>query len=476
MILMNLARERQFFLWSVVGPFLALATILLMLFHSTPLTPFFALTMVIGVPVCWSLKRWGIVLASVVLTFLIFLNAHSVAQDLIWHIGIASSIILTLFITQQSSDESTSLVEEFSGNSVENQKNIEQYKLDVENLKFKHQNDQLVLQKKLEALIQELKHSEEKSFQYHETIVKAKNDVEIARNEADRAKSEAEVIRGELEAQVIKEEHVLQELLEKRKEVYQLRDQLQEAQEELKNPSVETQIIQDDVELQNLRDLINKKEQDLFNIQFRLDSALEDIQEQENELFKFQNGEMLQKKLQTEMSDQIEMLKREKDLLETTIQKLHHETEQLFSHKLEKERLEESLNLTLKELEKVRAEVIQEPLREIINTPRKEITDPHLAQEYSIRRRAEGMYLQLKEQFNEKATILDDTRRQLFHTQENLLQLQRCLNEREHFSINPQVRSLTKHILKMQNHFERQEKSYHAEIDTLHDIVAKLIN
>lgn len=457
---MNLTSGRLFFLWSVIGPLLALATLLLMLYNPTPLTPFFALTMACGIPACWYLKKWGAVIAAFVLTFLIFFNANAMAEAPIWHIGIALSITLTLFITNSSFEETASIAEEFSVHSTSSQKTLEQHKLDLENLNFKHQNELQTIQKKMDAYSQELK----------DAVEKAKMEVLIARKDSDQTKNEAESFRRELEAKTIKEEHVLQELLEKRKEVFQLRDQLQETQEELKNRPKEMENDQDNTELQNLQDLISKKEQDLFNIQFRLDSALEDIQKQEKELSKFHDVEIMQKKLQLEMSDKIETLKREKELFELTINKLQHETEQLFSLKQEKEKLEDSLNTTLKELENVRNVATQEAAKEHPAI----LSDPILSQESGLRRRAEGMYLQLKEQFIGKSATLDETRRQLFHTQESLLQLQRNLKESEQYSPNPQVQSMTRHILKMQNQFDRKEKIYFAEIDILHDIITKL--
>lgn len=473
---MNLTSERQFFLWNVIGPLLALATVFLMLVHPTPLTPLFALTMVFGLPACWYLKKWGVIVTACVLTFLIFFNTNAIAEAPIWHFGMTLSILLTLFVTTNSFEEGTMLVEEFSGRSASIQKTIEQYKSDLENLKFKHQNELHAIQNKIEANSKELTISQEKSIQLMEAVENAQSAIQMATKEAEQAKNEATAIRGQLEAKAIKEEHVLQELLEKRKEVFQLRDLLQESQDELKSRHMETgtRHVQDDGELQNLRDLISKKDQDLFNIQFRLDSALEDIQEQGKELSKIQDKEILQKKLQLEMSDQIETLKREKELLELTIHKLQHETEQFSSLKHEKEKLENSLSSTLEELENIRCSVIQAAAKEVPSIPNKETTDTNFVQEYSLRRRAEGMYLQLKDQFNEKSATLDEARRQLFHTQESLMQLQRNLKEREQFGTDPQVQSLTRHILKMQNQCDLNEKFYNTEIDILQEIITKL--
>lgn len=474
MNVLNLAHERQFFLWSVIGPLLALATVLLMLFSPTPLTSLFALTLFLGLPACWYLKKNGIILAAFALTFLIFFNTDAFAEAPLWHSGITLSVLLTLFISNQSFEEAEMLVGEFSGHSASIQKTIEQYKSDNESLKFKYQTEQEAVQAKLTELSQELQSvrekNQEKYTELQDTVEKAKSDAHFAKEERDQAKNEVKILRGELEAQAIKEEHVLQELLDKRKEVFQLREQLQELQDDLKNRPVEIVSAQDEVELRHLHDLVNKKEQDLFNMQFRLDSALEDIRKQEIELVKFQDNESVQKKMQLEMSDKIDALKREKELLEITASKLQHETQQILILKQEIERLENSLQSALQELENARAAEAQEAAAK----PVEESSGQNWALENSLRRRAEGMYLQLKEQFNEKSLILDDTRRELFHTQENLLRLQRSLREVEQFGPHPQVHSLTQYILKMQNYFERREKNYQSEIDTLHEIITRI--
>ena len=54
--------------------------------------------------------------------------------------------------------------------------------------------------------------------------------------------------------------------------------------------------LSDESELQHYRTQLSKKEQELFNVQFRLDSALEDMQKHEQEISKLQNDEISFKK------------------------------------------------------------------------------------------------------------------------------------------------------------------------------------
>lgn len=389
-------------------------------------------------------------------------------QNSFWYMGIAFSVFLTLFITKNSFEEALKVSEEFSKSSASDQSALERNKADIEDLKRAHQSDLAFHNKKLEKLDQELKNAQEKNLQLEESVKRTNVEIQASKIEIDNAKSEAETIKKELEAKIVKEEHVLEELLEKRKEVFMLREKLQELQQiEIKPVQVSEEIT---AELQNLRDLLNRKDQDLFNLQFRLDSALEDMLQQEKELSKKQEEERNQKKLELEMSEQIDIFKREKDLLELTIYNLQNENAQFLVLKKEKEKLEDSLNSALNELEMVRTASLSK--KEIMENTE----ESHLAQEKLLRRRFESMFLQLKGQFNEKAASLDEARRDLFHTQERLLKLQKDVKEYEEFSLNMDIKGLTRHIIAMQRQFDQSEKRYNQEIDHLHEIISKLIS
>ncbi len=472
-MLLNLSRERMFLTLNVIGPFLALATALLMLFYPSALLLFFAVTMIAGLPLSWYLKKWGIVLSATILTLLLFFYAKTMANDQVWHIGVALSIILTLFIAHKSYEEALLMMEEMGDSSNASQKIKEQHQLDLDRLGSHHHKDLLDLQINLENLKQELKETRKQGELFQESVEKSKNDVQLAKNEALQAKNQLEAARNELQAKSLKEEHVLDELLEKRKEIFQLRDQLIEAQEELKNRSIENNTLSDESELRHLQDVINKKEQDLFNLQFRLDSALEDIQEQEKKLSKIQEEEIQLKTLNHAMSEKIDTLKTENEFLGLTIHKLKNETEKLQALENEKIKLEQALNTACQELEITRLNALKDVEKEI-STPIHESQGENVNQEYSLRRRAEGMYIQLKEQFNNKSNILDETRRQLFHAQESLMALQRDVKECEQFRNDPHMQNLINHILKMQQHTDHREKSHKSEIEHLEGIIEKL--
>jgi hypothetical protein len=354
---------------------MALATILLMAYHATSLTTYLGLVLAFGIPVCWYLKKWGIITFIFLLAFILFFKGDSIAGEGLWHIGLAASIILTLFLCSNGLEEANELVEESRGNSKAHQQALDQLKSELEGYKFKLQNEQRSASAQIENLSSDLRTSAEKlNFAITEAN-NYKNEISAGKNEIELAKQMADQFRIELENKNAQEERVLDELLEKRSEVIFLRDQLLEMQHELNQRPAIAQDVQNNEENEQLKEILLKKEQDLFNLQFRLDSALEDIQE-----------------------------------------------------------------------------------------------DVDVKKENGLRRRAEGLYSQLKNQFEEKSLTLDETRRQLFYAEEKLLQLEKELKEREEFNPDPQVERLMGHINQMQHQIEQSEQ----EVTQLNEIISAL--
>ncbi|WP_042243651.1 hypothetical protein [Neochlamydia sp. S13] len=682
---MNLTRERQFFLWSVVGPLLALATLFIMLLRPTPLTPLLAFTLLLGLPVCWYLKRGGLLLAGFSLAFLLSFYHPIIINSPVWYGGITLSILLTFFITSYSYDTALVLIQgiqspysateegvfklekgtlesqhvkENAQEKIEKisqelyhsqQKNnhldallkssqaeIEQVKLESEKYKvdaqaIKHEleirsfkeeqllqelldkrgevlqlSDQLVevnkeLAKRTEALklMQDEPPLEKLRLQYQADMQSANKQLEMlteeltnSKQEAQAFKKEVHLLTAELNNQAVRNERMLDELLEKRKEILYIKDQLQEAHEELekgagildshsaenieklksqhqleiqhfeeqvealsqtlkdfeekssrlekrseqatqeielakqeierskdtvhflqkelelksfnekeaceeleeeKKASLEVKkqlqqaqnelkdcILYHKSETQNLSELINTKDQEIFNIQFSLQSALEDLQTHGKELTQLQEEKIAYQDLQEKWANQIEDLHQEKISLKAALTKLQDEVQQFKGLEQEKVRLEEALKENMQELEAVRLaiEKAEEDAKQHASKDKEQklilqsTPTPH--EEYALRRRAEGMYLQLKEQFNDKSTVLEHTRQKLFYAEEKISQLQLLIQEKEQFNVDPYAQHLTQHIIKMQNQLDSLEKNYYLEVESLNEIITKL--
>ena len=91
-------------------------------------------------------------------------------------------------------------------------------------------------------------------------------------------------------------------------------------------------------------------------------------------------------------------------------------------------------------------------------------------------RRYEGLYKQLREQFEEKSQTLDDTRRALFLAEEQLEQLKRDMLEQSVFSTSETEKKLEKHILRMERAFAKKEQLLQKEIESLQEVISGLVS
>lgn len=90
-------------------------------------------------------------------------------------------------------------------------------------------------------------------------------------------------------------------------------------------------------------------------------------------------------------------------------------------------------------------------------------------------RRIESMYLQLKEQFREKCDVLDTTRRELFHANEELLKCKKEYQEEHLFGQSMNEWFLQHYIIQLDNQFEHVQKLYRREIEELAQLVGHLL-
>jgi chromosome segregation ATPase len=90
-------------------------------------------------------------------------------------------------------------------------------------------------------------------------------------------------------------------------------------------------------------------------------------------------------------------------------------------------------------------------------------------------RRIESMYMQLKEQFQEKCDILDVTRRELFQVNEELLKYRKEYEEEHFFGLSIQERNLQHHLVHLGKQFDRMQETYQREIEDLSQLVGHLL-
>ena len=104
----------------------------------------------------------------------------------------------------------------------------------------------------------------------------------------------------------------------------------------------------------------------------------------------------------------------------------------------------------------------QEPLQ-VMNIEKTE--------EWRSIRKAEGLYHQMREQFEEKSNTLDQTRKELFHAEEKLLKLQRELDERGVYGFAQDEKDLLDHIIHTERFHTSNSEVLQKEIKALEAIL-----
>ena len=86
-----------------------------------------------------------------------------------------------------------------------------------------------------------------------------------------------------------------------------------------------------------------------------------------------------------------------------------------------------------------------------------------------------SLYFQLKKQFQDKSTVLDQTRQELFIACEKVLQLEKNLEEKEYYSASETEELLRLAYEELAKKYEDKGKEYEEEILHLHSIISHLI-
>jgi hypothetical protein len=101
-----------------------------------------------------------------------------------------------------------------------------------------------------------------------------------------------------------------------------------------------------------------------------------------------------------------------------------------------------------------------------------DLNDNHIWQEM---RKAQGLYFQLREQFEQKSLMLNQTRREMFFIQEEVQNLQKEKTEIQLYQYSEQEKALIEHILKMEQSHKNNVKYLEVEIDMYLDFVKCLM-
>lgn len=270
----------------------------------------------------------------------------------------------------------------------------------------------------------------------------------------------------ELEAKLTKEEH-------------------QRAAIQLDQKSCEEQLIayekqlkqreeQYTIDFQYLQSQLEEKQEKLIYIQQQNQKEQEELK-RENKEAQERYQEVRENYWQTRQE-----LETKKDTLGNVQQKVAELSCELnekhtFVHEIiqHKQKLEE-LNLQLEQaLQEAQVQLqLQKQKRDVARQQREKL--PYTPAPGNTRH-IEAMYVQLKEQFQEKCRVLDATRRELFQANEFLLKWQKEEEEERIFNQTPNEKSLQRHCLKIERYYEKLQQYSQQEINELTQLIEQLL-
>lgn len=480
--------------WSILGPLLTMTLLCVMPLSATPISLYLAV--LIGLPICLIWKLRGLAVATIFIAAIILYQLVSSNENFLWLMGLCTALNLSLAITAASHSEVESLLSSTTLPTIAidtTQQDLKSELQDTKNQLIAEKSNSEIIQKDLNAantllaanqntIIQaELKHKEleEKVLEKIQTIKKQE---EIHNAHADQSE-QVQALEYQLQEchallqdrlkvieAVRNESHNL--YLRRETEITTLKSALNKALEDLEhqqpNPA------KPDPALAELTNALYLKEQKLFELHQKLEhmelecNILRNDLSAEKALCASQKAYVEQantehknihQKLQ-ELTDARETLTSEKRFLEQAIERSQSTLSEVINEKDQKMGLLKTENESLST--ELGAMIIER------NQAMTNLTDIERAW-----RSSEGRYKQLQEQFSDKSKLVDDTRKQLFLSEENVLRLQHIQNE---FSLerSKNLAELEKHLSKIESEFTSTQKQQEQEINSLYELIDSL--
>jgi hypothetical protein len=542
--------DRQLSSLALAGPFFILIVLFIILIKTSLNYTYLPFAALIGIPLCY---KWNMRGLAGALSFLILLSLYKypdiTSKERLLYLGLTISLAITLYTIALVFQEIEAFLNRSRQEIDKLNNHIQSHETDLKTNQEEWSTQHHTLESQKTALEERLT-EREAHLQLHEKTIA--------------------VIRNDLVEMSKKQEVLTTELFVKRNEVRDLHVNLEEARQEIEQLLFTQDSDTNLLEIHNLAEKLALKEKSISDLHLQLQESSEKISSTTKQLeacfqeltveqeINFDNKtlseqalkeHMLQQSLLQETQDFFATQTREKELLETTLQKLQQESELLREQDAQHlnlikthETLIDFLKNTLKEQEHrfqhekenfhkthsqsiEREQAMLQQVRELnaqwtlaqhqleewqrkvsdhdalnesfshsqdklfVLTEEKEsllqqLKELSTGQTTSLAnweeahfewRRNEGLYLQLRNQFIEKSTTLDETRRELFNTQEEVLRLQ--LEQKEAFLYNrsPIDQEIERHLIRMEQEYVAISQEYRQEVDALHQLIETLL-
>lgn len=419
---------------SMIGPVSVVATIFALVIKESPFYIDLSVTALVGVLLCWRMKSLGLGIASGVLASVLAYNFFLEGTPLtLWEAGLGASLELTFALTALASLELTDAFHQAcKAASATALNEVEEWKVKIQ-----------------EALVGQ----EEASLESEASkakLLKLQDALKVKTEQAEMFERLLELARSDLTATAASKETLDRQYFEQKNlalsheaSVTDLNQFISLQAEEIRDTrglvsKIENELIEAQKEVTAKNALLQKQALMVMDLEWKIEQSGEESRQLEH-----------YKTLANEASAKLQELEHYKSMAGDSSGKVEALGQQL-------EELIDRLKHIQQENDK-----LKEELEEALKPEDEAVGD---SKELS---RVMGLYNQLRSQFAEKSSHLDEARKQLFHSQENLHALQKEIEEKYVYDQEQIVAAYEKHNTELNSEIKRLE----SEIVKLEDLI-----
>lgn len=461
---LNFSGRVQF--WALLGPFVIVLTLLVGLIKAAPDSFELPLAALTGITACWAWRTRGMFLSLALLLTIFFWSYDAVpVAERFWHVGLALTLALGFVITTLARDEVSTLLRFFQEQS---QSRLDQLLRLDETLKDTQQHwreDHQVYCQALDEATSQREQIENQLEMSKKALKRAQGEIEglqghrehllgeIEFSKGEQARLQAEVHRAKLAnpqdvtpaAPIIEKvvetvvEHVVDpEVME---ELEALRSEKVSLSQELE--AEKSQLAQATALLEEMREKVQADEQRLQEERKVHEDEVRDMEGALGELRGHQAEAQLSiQELQQSLKEQSEKLASSGD-----------------SEELELWR--EKARSRLNEINGLRVQMFQNEILAGMATQALKNESTEVLELDREVRRVQGMYKQLRQQFNDKCQVLHETRSSLFEMEGKLFVQQKEAHEQNNAAAETEL-TLQNDLLALQSYCQELEEENNA--------------
>lgn len=464
--------ERQIQFWTLLGPSILLITCLagfIKFAASAYLLPTIA---VLGIPACalWRVK--GLLLSqSALLLLLLFSMGSFPADELIWLTGMGTAIAIGLVVTALSLDEVSDLLHHMA-------------------IESKSRLDNLL---RLDARLREAQEKSQKERQEHtQQIEELTEENRSQEGHLEGYRKLVPHLETEMKELQLSKQKLMEASHQKEQKQAQLEQALQSAQLEIKGLTHAFSMSQEEREkhchtkISHLEEEAQQSERDLLEAQ----QSLQTLSKEKKELFSqtdqlqhqihTQNIQRDKEKVQqAQLQQALTSSQQTCEQLQAANQKLQSEQEHIQQQKdgiqqsyLDLQNQHEALQHSFSNLEE---KILPPPSPSSCDAPHQELEEQNRQLDRSVRH-WEGMYKQLREQFEAKKVTLSETRAELFAVEGKLFQMEKEQQELEKLQEDPGQRSLQRYLYQVEQEFSLREQQLLQEESAYEELITTLLH